>query len=71
MKRTVVLFALVLLLAGCGGGSDAAAPKDGSSDRQPADKTETTATSDLLTVAIEDSGGEEVKVQVEIADSPD
>lgn len=70
MKRTLVLFALISLLAGCGGGSDAAPPEDGSSNRQPA-KTETTATSDLPSVTIEASGGEEVEVQVEIADSPD
>lgn len=71
MKRTIVLFALVLLLAGCDRGFDTAAPEDRSSNRQQADKTETTATSDLRTVTIDASDGEEVKVRVEIADSPD
>lgn len=70
MKRTIVLFALVLLLAGCGGGQG-----DGRSSEAGQGKGATTTasgtSSGLRTVSIDASGGEEVKIKVEIADDPE
>lgn len=69
MKWTVVLFVLILLIAGCGGGQG-----DGRSSEAGQEKGATTTasgtTAELRTVTIDASGGEEVKLQVEIADSP-
>ena len=62
MRTLVLAFFFALLLAGCGGSSDAGA-NDGAS-------TGAADASELRTVTI-DSGGEEVEVRVEIADSPD
>ena len=71
MKRTIVLFVLVLLLAGCGGeaeDSGAATTGGGESTNPPTTTAGTTA--GLRTVTIDASGGEQVKVKVEIADTP-
>lgn len=72
MKRTVVLFALVLLLAGCGGeNEDSGAVTTGGGESTNSSTTASGTSSDLRTVTIDASGGEEVEVRVEIADSPD
>jgi uncharacterized membrane protein (UPF0127 family) len=57
--RTLGIALLLLLLAGCGGGS---ADADGEPTGKP-------PASDLRTVTIDASGGEEVEVRVEIADT--
>ncbi|HET7479874.1 MAG TPA: DUF192 domain-containing protein [Rubrobacteraceae bacterium] len=65
---TIVVIAALLLLAGCGGG-----PGDSSrgADTTKASAGETTGpTSGLRTVTIDASGGEKVKIRVEIADTP-
>ena len=60
MKRTIVLLVLLLLIAGCG--ADDGAPADGSGGE------DASTNSPAATVRIEASGGENVEVQVEIAD---
>jgi uncharacterized membrane protein (UPF0127 family) len=61
----VAFFLLALLLAGCGssGTGATASPRAESTGGAPG--------SELRTVTIDSSGDDEVKVQVEIADSPD
>ena len=61
MKRTIVLLVVLLLIAGCGA-DDGGAPADGSGGE------DASANSPAATVRIEASGGENVEVQVEIAD---
>jgi len=70
MRRTVVFFLMSLLLAvliaGCGGAEDgggSSAAGSGDSDGE-----ESSANSPAATVRIEASGGEDVEVEVEIAD---
>jgi uncharacterized membrane protein (UPF0127 family) len=60
----VFCMALLLSLAGCGGG-----PSDPGSGGPPETTTAMTAGPELRTVTIDASGGEEVDVRVEIADS--
>ncbi len=76
----IFLVLLALLLAGCGGSvSDSTAPSTGAepdattaetSSGEPTEAKTTTA-SELRTVTIDSSGGDEVAVRVEIANSPD
>jgi uncharacterized membrane protein (UPF0127 family) len=75
----IFLVLLALLLAGCGGSvSDSTAPSTGAEPDATTAETsggepteaETTA-SELRTVTIDSSGGDEVEVRVEIANSPD
>jgi uncharacterized membrane protein (UPF0127 family) len=61
MKRTIVLLVVLLLIAGCGA-DDGGAPADGSGGE------DASTNSPAATVRIEASGGENVEVQVEIAD---
>ena len=61
--RALGIFLVLLLLAGCDGGSaDSGAASDGSSTRV------LTAASELRTVTIHTSSGKEVRVRAEIAD---
>jgi uncharacterized membrane protein (UPF0127 family) len=62
--RALAIALALLLLAGCGGTSGADAGRSGG------DSAGAPNAPDLRTVTI-DSGGEEVEVRVEIADSPD
>jgi uncharacterized membrane protein (UPF0127 family) len=63
----IFLVLLALLVAGCGGSvSDSAAPSGGGEPNG----AETTTASELRTVTIDSSKGEEVEVRVEIANSP-
>jgi uncharacterized protein len=62
--RALAVALLLLLLAGCGGSPGADAESSGG------DSTGAANAQDLRTVTI-DSGGEEVEVRVEIADSPE
>lgn len=79
MKRTIVLMALMLMLAGCGGevedrGSSSESRATGSESTAPeTTKAEPGAgeSSELRPLTISASGGEEVKVRVEVADDPD
>ena len=66
----IVLVLLVFVLAGCGGGSGGSGSSAGpasSGQSAPGETTEDQAT-ELRTVTIAASGGEEVEVRVEIAD---
>jgi uncharacterized membrane protein (UPF0127 family) len=67
---SILLVFLVLLLAACGGGSDAHdAGNTPPATRSDANAEETAASGEeLATVAIEASGGERVEVRAEIAD---
>lgn len=67
MKRTI-FFALILLLAGCGGGPDASSDAESAPSGESQNGAETTASSELREVTIDASGGEPVEVRVEIAD---
>lgn len=70
MKRTLVLFALALLLTGCGGEiEDYGAVTTGGGESTNSSTTASGTTAELRTVTIDASGGEKVKVQVEIADN--
>jgi len=72
-RRGVVLVLLALLLAGCGGPSDAGAsaePDATSAETSGGEPTGAETASGLHTVTIDSSGGEEVEVRVEIADNP-
>ncbi len=63
----IFLVLLALLVAGCGGSvSDSTAPSGGGEPNG----AETTTASELRTVTIDSSKGEEVEVRVEIANSP-
>lgn len=65
---SIVLVAALLLIAGCAGGSG---NSKGNADTTGASAGETTAPdSGLRTVTIDASGGEKVKIEVEIADTP-
>ncbi len=77
MRCTVILLiALALLLAGCSGGDEGSGSTTSTSGGVEttgvaADASTTTATdSELRTVTINASGGEQVSVKVEIADEP-
>src|SRR3712207_9276328 len=61
MKRTMVLLAMLLLIAGCGA-------DDGGASAGGSDGGNASASSPAATVRIGGSGGEGVEVQVEIAD---
>ncbi len=72
-----LLFASLLLVAGCGGGGEAEAPVDQgskeavSAETTPASTTPTTESGEQQsTLAIINSAGERVVVRVEIADTP-
>jgi uncharacterized protein len=67
-RRGLVLVLLALLLTGCGGSSDTGA--SAAPDASGGASTGSADTSGLRTVTI-DSGEGEVRVRVEIADSPD
>ena len=66
--RTLTIAFVLLLLAGCGGSSDAGASS--SPESEASDDGSAANASGLRTLTIA-SGGEEVEVRVEIADSPD
>lgn len=70
MRRTVLLFVLVLALSGCGGPGEDGTPSAGTPEATTAGTASGTASaaSATATVRIETSGGEDVPVEVEIAD---
>ena len=72
MKRTIVLIMTVLLIAGCGGADEGAGGSSGSDGaaRSAEGQGEASGDSSLAagTVRIGASGGENVEVEVEIAD---
>lgn len=71
MKRTLVLFALILLAAGCDGGQSegrSAGTGQSSSGDTAVNEQPATNASGLPTVTIDASGGEKVEVRVEIVD---
>ena len=63
--RALTITLVLLLLAGCAGG-----PSEADTKASGGDSSGAANASDLRTLTI-DSGGEEVEVRVEIADSPD
>lgn len=67
MRRAVALVLILLLLAGCGGGSEGPGGRDSSSEQARGGTT--AENSGLRTVTIRTSGGQEVEVRVEIADT--
>jgi len=81
VKRTIVLMALMLTLAGCGGEIEdrgsSSEPKSGTTGSESTAPETTKAepqagkSSELRPLTIGASGGEEVKVRVEVADDPD
>lgn len=69
MKTLTIIFVGVLLLAGCGGGQGGGRSSEAGQGKG-ATTTASGPTAELRNVTIDASGGEEVKLQVEIADSP-
>lgn len=66
----IVVVALALLLAGCGGApANSDTGSQGAGATSQATEETTSASSDLSTLVIETSGGEQVEVRVEVADN--
>lgn len=69
MRTLTIIFVAVLLLAGCGGGQGGG--RSSETGQEKGATTTASGTADgLRTVTIDVSSGEEVKLRVEIADSP-